>query len=503
MLNYNSVSIGCFSCKKQMKDYGYLEFKSRGMFEVWYEKVPNDVTSMETLVTFWKKLHQSPFNFPERKEEQKCQSISSYKWESQFSIESCKVFEAFFQHINCSNFQNCSFFYAYKAGLRIEPPGQFLNHQKIYPIIHHEKDYLFQLIVPKVYPFDTNLSAYLTPFPGNVWGLILLAIAAVSGWMIWLEEIEARRVIQWNIEVILEQDCSQFKGCGFPGKTIAMMWIFVAIFLRNFYNSSLYSYMTAEKGPTDFPNNLEQLIGRKDFDILLPIEFWNVYFLLSTAHGPNKAYPEFKQITRFVYNALYMSEHLSKEAIQNASLGNYAKVWHFPPNHSKHNSSELLNPIIPVKSYKRLTKYAILCENDCEDHWNVPFFGIKGISRIVPKQKPFLRTKQFWMLEFPTFATARFQTFFGFFVQSGLYELSINRFRQIQLLKRLQELSTEERLGLSDGRLFSYVFLADRLQSKQRERATKISALTGTFIIVSCMASAAFVVLLLELHKRI
>ncbi|CAL8130469.1 unnamed protein product [Orchesella dallaii] len=92
----------------------------------------------------------------------------------------------------------------------------------------------------------------------------------------------------------------------------------------------------------------------------------------------------------------------------------------------------------------------------------------------------------------------------AYFVQSGLFELSIKNHRSLQKLRGLHEI---KKLGILEKQIgnkswFSYVFLAERKNEvENKERPTKLSALRGTFILVAVMMCIAAVTLTLEIYR--
>jgi len=69
--------------------------------------------------------------------------------------------------------------------------------------------------------------------------------------------------------VFFEQDIGSLRKKHFVVTFVVTMWTFLVISLRQFYTSSLYSFMTAEPASDDADLSLEQVLHRDDYDLII------------------------------------------------------------------------------------------------------------------------------------------------------------------------------------------------------------------------------------------
>ncbi|CAL8127817.1 unnamed protein product [Orchesella dallaii] len=229
----NSVSIGSFF--NGILEHKFDQEQLSRVFITSFTTIPTaSVSSFNNLIRFWEKLH------------------TSFQFGGSETIAN-------------AGFCGLSLRLSVEDALKIEFPAQ------VFPFGHEEIDFKFQVLFPKVNLFDANLSAFLTPMTVDVWFCTFLTIFTISVWLVWLEGGLLRKVLYWQYTVLLEQDAGYgFRKGGFWAKTIVIGWMLSAILLRNFYNSSLYSMIAAEREPNDYPHTLQELLDDKDFEFLVP-----------------------------------------------------------------------------------------------------------------------------------------------------------------------------------------------------------------------------------------
>ncbi|CAL8128937.1 unnamed protein product [Orchesella dallaii] len=317
--------------------------------------------------------------------------------------------------------------------------------------------------------------------------------------------------------VLTEQDGKNYFKMGM---TIPTIWIFSAIFLRNLYNSTLYSFMTAEQEPTDFPKNIQETVDRNDFDLILSFSLSNQFNQIFYRLDHSKPT---KQLTKLYIRIMAKSSFMLKvpeddvqvhiKTLQNAIKGDKTKILYYNLLKPYENVTPMLayrQTNLPLEGEKVFSKFAVLCQDgDCEGKWNAAFFRQTKLHRIVPKQIPFFRNVGIWTQDHSTIVTASFHKFLGRIVQSGLYELFIKRYRLLEKLKLLQSVTNGTKSEISNGSLFSYVFLAGNGRNGGEDyafnieaKSTKITAFTGTFFITGIMLSLALIIILLEMFWR-
>ncbi|CAL8128524.1 unnamed protein product [Orchesella dallaii] len=474
-----TLSVGCFTCDRKLEQFrATRHFKPAFPLIILEYATHEAPLSYKSLTRFWMKLN-SNLNFGYELPKQYCLSIPSYKIKPTFKGEICQIYESYFESKNCSSFKKCLAFYTDQLELKPSPSRGFHYLNKIFPAIQHQVDFKFQVLFPKTHFFSGDPAAYVTPFDATVWLYILLVIFIISIWLIFVEKERIEHVIIWQFSVLLEKEGGhQLKTRKGPqGIAMITVWIFSAIYLRHFYNSSLYSFMTSEQKPKDFPKSMDEVFERNDFDLILPYSFMRTK--LSTLFREQKANraPQLVRLYRRLMNKSYfLLDKVEVKTLQNVSDGKKAHVGFYISKDK--NPITHPNPTFTWNLGEKLfTKYATMCEEDCNRNRNLALVSQKKLHRIEPQQTPFFRSFEYWTVRDSNFASLQFPKFLGSFVQSGIYALVINRYNTLQQLKLMQGLNAFRKLEMSNGSLFSYIFLAKmKLQMDNTESPTKISA---------------------------
>jgi len=119
------------------------------------------LSTMDTLLNFWKRppvpnnLRSLPTDPPSS-----CLQNQVIKELRSNLDERCKIFEAFFNHINCSTFLPCFWKYTYKFSFGVP---NFQPYPRIHPCVHGQTDFVLRAIFPKENIFDSKLTAFLKP----------------------------------------------------------------------------------------------------------------------------------------------------------------------------------------------------------------------------------------------------------------------------------------------------------------------------------------------------
>ncbi|CAL8128512.1 unnamed protein product [Orchesella dallaii] len=504
--NLKFVSIGCFTCEQFVEHYA--KWKSVPMYPVTFQSIPTKlIGTFQNLGKYWRKLHSKiQFENSDNNIDHNCYSILNRNKD-----ETCETYKSFFKEKNCSSFTFCTYYFS--DDLKLQSITSNLLHFKylslIFPFVLKHTDFTFQVLLPKVRVLESGLGAYLTPFDIKIWICTVISIVVIFLWFWGKEEDNFTQVVFWQFATLIEQDGPQLtlKKTRLGGKTIVLIWIMVAILLRLFYTASLYSFMTAEIEPDDFPQTIEEVVNRDDFEFLLTPEFFtklNSWFWEhSSNHLPQVRNFYFGIITKAVF---VTNRHLEIQTLQNLSNGNSVRVVRYPHvNTNVHSRREFFSTHSLLSVEKAFLKVATLCEGDCNSNSNVGLVGQKIFHRIIPEQRsPLLRSFEFWTLRFTNFATLSFSKFFGSFIHSGLYELSIKHYKLLSQVKNMRKVNKLGTLKMSNASLFSFVFLADQKEVfVEEEDPTKLSALKGTLLIGTFMLSAASTVFLFELRSYI
>ncbi|CAL8128515.1 unnamed protein product [Orchesella dallaii] len=497
------VSIGCFTCEQFVAHYAIL--KSAPMYPVSFQSLPIAIGTFENLEKHWRNLHSKlQFRNNENNIDQMCYLTSSREMD-----ETCETYKSFFEEKNCSSFTFCmNYFYddlmlqsTQSKRLRIK----FLS--QIFPFGLRETHFKLQVLLPKVHVLESGLGAYLTPFDIKIWICTIITSIGIF-LLVWRkEEDNFTQVVFWQFATLIEQDGPKhaLKSIRVTGTTMVLMWMVVAILLRLFYTASLYSFMTAEMKPNDFPQTLEEVVDKDDFELLLTFSFFTELNSWFWGHSSN----HLPQVRSFYFRIISkafiaIDRQLEIQILQNLSNGISAKMMHYPlvnRNAISDREFRMTTPIVSVE--KRFSKFATLCEEDCNSNSNEGLVGQKSFYRIIPDQtSPLLQSFEFWALRFTNFATLSFSKFFGSFVHSGLYEFSIKHYRLRKRVNNMQQLNVLGTLGMSNASLYSFVFLANQKEIfVEEEEATNISVLKGTLLIGTFMFCSAFTIFLWELRK--
>ncbi|CAL8092067.1 unnamed protein product [Orchesella dallaii] len=502
----SDVKIGCFSCD-------FRPSNGTEAYTLTFENAPlKDISCFNDLYKFWEKLHLFSIRSSEISPAlniDNCLKISNYKLNVSSNAKSCEILETFVRIKNCTlELCTTSLFQIW-----LKPPIRFNYFVNVFPFGQQQIDFSFQLHLPKIHFFDANLTAFLLPFTITIWLCIGITILATSAFLIYTETKSSGQVIFWQCEVLLVQGGELLRWIrGKWGKITITTWIFTTLFLRQFYNSSLYSFMAKEKESNDFPKSMEELLVRKDIPLLSPASFLSeLSWIYARETDRGLALRLIKFYMKILPKSSFIlgNHEMYIRALQQASNGSLVRSikinFRAPRNQAK---NRLSTPRIE-RSIKetRFNQFAVMCVGDCEMSLKGVFLGKTRLNNqiIVPKQRPFFRVFQFWHA-FPNFATVSFSNFLAYFVQSGLHDLAIGRYKMLKQLKLLESLNYGRKLGMSNGSLFSYIFLSKKdekvFNSSLTEHASaKVSEFVGTFILTGFMFGLSLVILIFEVGK--
>jgi len=113
------------------------------------------------------------------------------------------------------------------------------------------------------------------------------------------------------LSIILLQDTVQMKHISTAGKFLLVTWIFCVILLREFYNSSLYSFLTQEPDTTDVPQSILALLDQNNVDFITPRHF---HYLIGLTLFSGIMHPSLKiptQLEKFYLKLLPKSSTVS------------------------------------------------------------------------------------------------------------------------------------------------------------------------------------------------
>ncbi|CAL8128331.1 unnamed protein product [Orchesella dallaii] len=499
-----SISIGCFTCEPSFSNNWKSTFKLR----LTHKPLVKEHVTVENIKVYWRKI-RSTLQF-EHTRQKNCVKHSRLAVGSDFPYEFCEIYEEYFKYINCSNVMECLLVHINVLGVRkigVKADGFLFNFKaQIFSCGLEQIDYTLQMIFPKVQFFDTNLTSFLTPFTLNIWLFTLAAIGGIAMCIIFLDSEKIFNSLFQIYSILTSQDAGQITGRQ-PGVTlIIIIWIFSTILLREAYNSSLYSFLTAEQSPKNFPRTIEELLDRNDFDLILPISFHDEVmfglFFWDVALLPKSLATFYMKILTRAY---FMIRGFYKEALETISSGGVHLMWHYARILTKYytvgawldSTNRLQQENVTTK------KFAVLCKGKCDTKWNIALLEKQGLERVNPKQNAFFRSFEFWTISYPTFLSFTFTKFLNPFVESGIHEWVINRYRLLEKIALIKVSPNMLKLRMKTNySIVSYALFANERRepdNEYNEKPTKVSALTGTFIISGIMLGIASAVMVLEL----
>ncbi|CAL8128504.1 unnamed protein product [Orchesella dallaii] len=437
-----SLGIGCFTCVS----YPLQDAAGSGRFRDKVANVPATFLSVENLTKFWLQTH-SRLNIGRESSIRYCQKlVSQNKPTSSTGVgENCEVYEAFFRYINYSSFEKCELFFVNRFQLFPKPIMVFNYKDTFFSTAQYHLEFSFQFLTPNPNFLDPTPVSYMSRFKSEVWFVNLLAGCGVLIWLTLVEKNTFESAYFFRSLALFEQGYRLLRS-GLRGKMLIIMWIFSALVLRQLYCSCLYSFLTTEQSPHNVPGSVDEAADRKDFDLIMPISFSSSHLI-----------------------------PLIAKPLKNQSQDE-------------------------VATQRKFSKVALMCEGDCDSKRNVALVNQKTMFQIVPKQEPFFKRFEFWTVASSNFATLRFRRFLGTFVHSGIYDFAINRYQMWQKFKLLVALNINENLGMSNGSLFSYIFLADKCESSSRKGTPlRLKAMTGPLSMVGLQIIVAVLVFGIEL----
>ncbi|CAL8112351.1 unnamed protein product [Orchesella dallaii] len=457
----------------------YFRDKKRQMssYLVTLEEVPISVAaSMENILQFWKKLHSKvslATTTPPQKSNWNCRFNEQHP-----ATEECMLYKYYFQYINCTDAQKCILLYRDLVDLKQAFQPSFNNNPHRFYISSYsqrQQSYYLQIFFPKEnFPHeDCNV---LCPFQYNFWLPILSVVATASVWLILIRQEKIGYVTYSKTSVATTEgrNLSIIIKAGYT--RLAIIWIFSAVFLCQFYASSLHSVVTftADKIPPNLPTTIEQLSGRDDFDILA-----------------RKGFPYSLYIHFFAY--WYKKENMRKLNSFNVTMtlninGNFLKYKLQPKN-------------VTFRQFAALQETYM--ENVVENERLI--FGHTKLQSVIPKpQKVFYKRNHLWTQRFPNFATFHLVKFLGAFVQSGLHDWELIKFQKVERWRDWKKLNGKSELGISNGQLFSQIFMTERVERRYRPPMyITMSTLSKGFYLGCMILSAAAACLLVELLLKI
>lgn len=244
-------------------------------------KLSNKTNSLSEVLELWKRLHSNfkSFIFFGLLLNTACPH----------AFPSCFV-EQFLRKYNCTSKDDktcLSVFYS--RGARFRPTTQnahndFLFHEfSPYGVV--TSGFRYTLYIDNHRHFNSNIASIFSPLDAATWlhiGISLICLFTI------LSCSSFRDAASWIYATALEQGdtgVDHWKNNQNNLIFILIIWMFVTLFLRNFYTFSMYSFITAEPKLTGLPCSFKELVFNSSFQLmttrrtksLLEIEFQRNY----------------------------------------------------------------------------------------------------------------------------------------------------------------------------------------------------------------------------------
>jgi len=511
----NIVGVGCFSFQNEIENH-WVEYTYNISYVISIKPLASGaLTSFmhlnEAMESMQSNLHLKS-TIPWQTSQRKWFSCSLNQF-NQFikSVNDlCEVYKVFFQFSNCTNFRDCVRIYHDLFGFKQTEDRTFLRTWKIIAHGQEELSFYLQFFFPDENFFDVNLTAFLYPFELQIWVCIIVTTVVIYVLLTKLHSEKGWVILLRQCSILLEQGQSQLYIKKISVKRVFYMWIFLSIFLRQFYTSSLHSFMTAKIEPDNYPKNMEQLLNRSDFGLIATQSFrrrfkyrFDDWAVMKGLHFP-------KPIENFYIKMLFKAICAPFDGWFMENLVDLANgksvIMEKLENSPNKNGVEVVRRLKLTNKRVSFTKFAAVRESSggkAIDKETL-FFWNNSILQRVPKQMHFHREVWMWSFRRPSFAAIPFIRFIGSFVHSGIYKMVLIRAENNGTFKLWRGMKRSRDLDISSGNLYSHIFMASSSRIDQDEPvATTLKAFTGTFVIGAFKIGAAILSLIIELIGRI
>ncbi|CAL8132772.1 unnamed protein product [Orchesella dallaii] len=367
-------------------------------------------------------------------------------------------------------------------------------------------DYTFEVLLPRTHFFDANLNAFLSPFSLQVWICMVTAILLVSIWLIFARKQCFEEVAFWQLSSILEQDCNGLVNKKIlKGFTLTTLWGLLLFSMRQFYCSSLYSFMAAEMDPKDFPKSIAELRNRSDFDLVYPFDVFDTMTYIGLKPNLSRKLVDtclYLFSKAFITTARFQGITSVAETLLNISEAKEIRVRTYEKTSYRDTQSlhdVLFNASFNWKPNKvvNLRKFVSICQYDCVA--TMELFGKQRFIRKPFKQESLLRLSRFWCQFEPNIATFRFSRFLGSVVQSGIHDLTTNHYEKFERLKLLDSIGELRKGELGSRRgFFSLTFFGGNANKNNEETPGDLNAFGGVFIVSALVILLAVFVFMVE-----
>ncbi|CAL8132776.1 unnamed protein product [Orchesella dallaii] len=482
------------------------------LFELQFDPIPKvSEFSMKYIQNFWQRIHSSTVfrTYDDEISKKHCKPLYSLRViKTDYLFPECEIYEMYYEYVNCTGFEGCNTIHHGPLSLISKFISDIPPYSYIFPFTQYSVDYTFEVLLPRTHFFDANLTAFLSPFTFQIWLCMVIAILSVSIWLIFARKQCFEEVALWQLSSILEQD-----GNGLVNKkilkgfTLTTLWCFLLFSMRQFYCSSLYSFMTAGMDSKDFPKSIAELRNRSDFDLVYPLEV--VQTMTRIATDPNlsrklvdtylymfsKAFitmSRLKGITSVAETLLDISE------AKDIMVTTYSLASH---DHTQSLYDVLFDATFIMEPNKcvNLQKFVSICQYDCLA--TMELFDKQKFVRKPFKQDSLLKLPKFWFQFEPSMVTFRVSRFLSSVSESGLHDIATNqyeKFERMKLLDSIWELRKGE-LGSKMG-FFSMTFLGGNANVNNQEISGDLRAFGGVFIVSALVLTLAMFVFMLEMY---
>ncbi|CAL8145414.1 unnamed protein product [Orchesella dallaii] len=383
--------------------------------------------------------------------------------------------------------------------------------------------YLVMLDTRKI--FDTSsivdLNAVLNPFSPILWALTIFSAVLVA---LLLRLLGSNSPEFSTLFILIEQDsCAESLSTGkmlTQRFLILTLWVITTYFLRNFYTSNVYSYLTAEPEPI-IPSSFENIVKDSSYQILgRDEELWELLVRSDSSQSVGDGTNESLLIKRLISRAKtfplaflretnswtdFTQYHITQLANGNSiSLRCYPFFEHLY-NAARENSS--LKKIAYLYSYPMAFRPAVespeFITNSRLDAFSVTSFGSR---RVFHNSERLLFSKLEGYKGVYDLRVKVANRIFGELKQSGILSYWKNSFTFVSVAKHLTEINDMIKSNVS----WNFVTLAAKMRAdarglkegidlgKGKEEKSQIEALGTIWILYGGLCGLCFGPFLVE-----
>jgi len=474
-----SLKLACFICLKA----GDINWRSIAV-----ESIPEEAKGSVTLYLYWLRLHS---NFSALGNSERPSFVRDSEASCQKEISACnRLLNDFFLKHHCTNEEVCMRYFLYDTALAREEQPRGI----IFPFGQNEVFYTFNHFYLKEHVMNSNLNAFSYPFDRSTWVFISGSFFGVLLCM-QLKHEKLSESITSLFASLLEQGCDV--SMSKLSTAMLCVWAFSGIFYRNFYCSSLFTYMTAQPVPKNMPSNIKELLIHNNSNYLI--------------FAPNSLS---KQI---MWNSFDRSSKTNLALLKAGwFLSDMGQVIDAAINGWDMYDLKIFYPLLEYNESLAFeshfgttglaSQFALITDSVSNDVGHLAFFLRNSFKQLEQKTERFLSTFEFWSQGRSHFMTRLLEKFFGQYMQSGLYERHMQTHRKNEEVKKMESYNYIKNENQKAGNqkmwnFYAYVFLSGsgKMFDEETWEPVQLTAVFGGIIIFLSVNGAAILVFVFEI----